>query len=161
MAAESVTIRRARESDYDGVRTLLHRYFNEGDVHVALTEEDQQLRKTLQQPRLGFYVAQTGADLVACVQLRELRQLTDACECKRLYVLPAHRGHRLSHRLMDFAEVQATEAGFHWLYLDSKDNFATAIAMYRGRGYTPCERYNDNPQATVFFRKRLGPGSVD
>ena len=161
MTPESVSIRRACESDFDAVRSLLHRYFVEGDVHVLLAEEDQHLRKALQQAQLGFYVAQYGADLVGCVQLRELHQLSDACECKRLYVLPAFRGQRLSHRLMEFAEEQAAHAGCRWLYLDSKDNFTTAIAMYNARGYTPCERYNDNPQATVFFRKRLHPGSVD
>ena len=161
MAAENVSLRRARGSDFDGVRSLLHRYFSEGDVHVVLSEEDHHLHAALQPSPLGFFVAQAAATLVGCVQLRELWQLPEACECKRLYVLPAWRGQRLSHRLMDLAEQQAVAAGYRWLYLDSKDNFATAIAMYKARGYTACERYNDNPQATVFFRKRLGPGSVD
>ena len=42
------------------------------------------------------------------------------------------------------------------MYLDSKDNFDKALAMYRRRGYVACERFNDNPQATFFFRKKLG-----
>jgi hypothetical protein len=58
---------------------------------------------------------------------------------------------------MDFIEHQSLAAGYDWMYLDSKDNFTDAIAMYRRLGYSPCERYNDNPQATVFFRKRLTP----
>ena len=161
MAAESVSIRRACESDFDGLRSLLHRYFTEGDVHVVLSDEDHQFRAALQQSTLGFFVAQAAGDLVGCVQLRDLHQPSQACECKRLYVLPAWRGQHLSHRLMEIAEQHAAISGYHWLYLDSKDNFTTAIAMYKARGYTPCERYNDNPQATVFFRKRLHPGSVD
>jgi hypothetical protein len=27
--------------------------------------------------------------------------------------------------------------------------------LYQRRGYEQCSRYNDNPQATVFMRKRL------
>ena len=42
-----------------------------------------------------------------------------------------------------------------WVYLDTNDAFAASVALYRARGYEPCARYNDNPQATLFFRKRL------
>jgi hypothetical protein len=31
-----------------------------------------------------------------------------------------------------------------------------AIAFYERHGYLRCDRYNDNPQATIFMRKRLG-----
>jgi hypothetical protein len=31
-----------------------------------------------------------------------------------------------------------------------------AIRLYDQLGYERCDRYNDNPQATIFMRKRLG-----
>jgi hypothetical protein len=43
------------------------------------------------------------------------------------------------------------------IYLDTGANFTAAQSFYRARGYNSCERYNDNPQASCFFRKSL-PG---
>ena len=43
----------------------------------------------------------------------------------------------------------------NWIYLDTYDDLKAAIALYIRRGYETCERYNDNPQATVFLRKQI------
>jgi hypothetical protein len=58
---------------------------------------------------------------------------------------------------MDTLEDAARAANLRWIYLDSKANFATAIAMYSRRGYTDTPRYNQNPEATIFLRKDLQP----
>jgi hypothetical protein len=42
--------------------------------------------------------------------------------------------------------------GYSTLYLDSKDDLIDAIRFYRKQGYRSCERYNENPQATVFMK---------
>jgi len=57
---------------------------------------------------------------------------------------------------MDALEEHARSAGYDAVYLDSKDDLATAIRFYRERGYEEVERYNDNPQATVYMRRLLG-----
>lgn len=150
-------VRRAAPQDYDAVRDLLQRYFREGAVDVDEAYEDTRLRSALADTQLGFSVAEECSALVACVLNRALASVPSACECKRLYVLPSARGRGIAHSLMEFIEQQSRLAGYEWMYLDSKDNFTGAIAMYRKLGYEPCERYNDNPQATVFFRKRLTP----
>jgi len=41
------------------------------------------------------------------------------------------------------------------MYLDTKDDLISAIKFYQRQGYEACERYNDNPQATMFMRKKL------
>jgi hypothetical protein len=56
---------------------------------------------------------------------------------------------------MDALEDFARGLGLRWVYLDSYDDLAAALALYRKRGYVTCERFNDNPQATVFMRKSL------
>ena len=55
-------------------------------------------------------------------------------------------------------EGYAAGYGYRWLYLDSKDDLAAAIRFYARHGYEPCERYNDNRQATVFMRKAVSSG---
>jgi ribosomal protein S18 acetylase RimI-like enzyme len=56
---------------------------------------------------------------------------------------------------MEALESDAREAGYAAVYLDSKDDLQTAIRFYEHRGYERIPRYNDNPQATVFMRRRL------
>ena len=40
----------------------------------------------------------------------------------------------------------------------STDAMQAARRLYERNGYERCERYNRNPQATVFMSKRLGAG---
>jgi len=88
--------------------------------------------------------------------LKRLGPIPLAGECKRLYVRPKARGRRIADKLLDALEDFARSNGLRWIYLDTYDDLKAAIALYRKRGYVPCERYNDNPQATVFLRKSLG-----
>lgn len=39
--------------------------------------------------------------------------------------------------------------------LDTNETLVEAIAMYERAGYTPIERYNDNPYAHHWFTKHL------
>ena len=81
--------------------------------------------------------------------------IVSAGECKRLYVRPHARGKRIADKLLDAQEEFARSQGIEWIYLDSFDDLKTAIALYERRGFERCARYNDNPQATLFMRKRL------
>ncbi len=47
------------------------------------------------------------------------------------------------------------ERGLCELYLDTHDGLLAAIRFYERRGYVRIERYNDNPQATVFMRRAI------
>jgi GNAT superfamily N-acetyltransferase len=94
-------------------------------------------------------------DPVGCVMLRPLPQIAEADEVKRLYVRPAQRSLGVAHALMQAAEEHARQQERQWLYLDTKDDLTPAIRFYLSTGYEHCPRYNDNPQATIFLRKRL------
>ena len=77
---------------------------------------------------------------------RTLR-LREMLQSNRLeFLMEAHNG--ISARI-------AKEAGYRWVYLDTKAEFAAAIALYSRRGYKETERYNDNAQATIFMRLAL------
>jgi ribosomal protein S18 acetylase RimI-like enzyme len=160
MATAELSIRRATDADLPVLHTLLRHYYREGGVQ--LTEDDRALRTYLNLPQFGFFLAEAsnapaeaGKTIAGCVLYRSLESIPHAAECKRLFVLPEFRGRSIASHLMDAIEDAARAAGLRWLYLDSKDDFQAAIAMYRRRGYGECERYNDNPEATIFLRKRL------
>jgi GNAT superfamily N-acetyltransferase len=147
------TTRRATESDLAPLYALLLRYYNEGNVWQR--DDQAAVLAVLQDPPLGFFVAEHDGSIAGCVLCKPLPHLDRAVECKRLFVVPELRGHGLASLLMDAVESAARAAGAHWMYLDSAVEFAAAIALYRRRGYHDCPRYNDNAQATVFLRKEL------
>jgi len=53
------------------------------------------------------------------------------------------------------AACQAIQVGYEWLYLDTKDDLENAIRFCKRHGYECCDRYNSNPQATIFMRKQF------
>jgi DNA-binding MarR family transcriptional regulator/GNAT superfamily N-acetyltransferase len=137
----------------DEVLHLLQEYYEAIDVVVRDTLPA--IQKIIDESSSGVWLACLDDKPVGCVLLRKMPSIPFAGECKRLYVQPAARGHRIADKLMDALEEFARSRGLRWIYLDSHDGLKTAIALYRRRGYVPCERYNDNPQATVFLRKDL------
>jgi hypothetical protein len=52
-------------------------------------------------------------------------------------------------------EEYAVKQNYAWIYLDTTDAMVAAAHFYRRSGYQRCERYNDNPQATLFMKKRI------
>jgi DNA-binding MarR family transcriptional regulator/GNAT superfamily N-acetyltransferase len=137
----------------DEMLQLLQEYYDAIDVVVRDTLPA--IQKIIDEPSSGVWLAYLEDKPVGCVLLRKMPSIPFAGECKRLYVQPAARGHRIADKLMDALEEFARRRGLRWIYLDSHDGLKTAIALYRRRGYIPCERYNDNPQATVFLRKNI------
>ncbi len=124
-------------------------------VHVVQRDSRESLSSIVHEPASGIWLAYRGDEVMGCVVLRRLASIPHASECKRLYVKPAARGNRIADELLDAQEDFARNHGIEWIYLDSYDDLKAAIGLYERRGYQRCERYNDNPQATLFMRKRI------
>ena len=131
---------------------ILEEYYEA--VHVVQRDKPGSLKKILTEPGSGMWLAWREDEVVGCVVLRRL-SIPRSSECKRLYVKPRARGNHIADRLLDAQEQFARDQGIQWIYLDSYDDLKAAIALYERRGYRRCERYNDNPQATLFMRKKI------
>ena len=147
-----VRIERVRASSEE-VLAILHEYYEA--VQVVQRDTPASIRKMLKAPASGMWLACLAEELVGCVVLRKLDSIPNAAECKRLYVRPAARRNRIADKLLDAMEAFASTQGMEWIYLDTYGDLKAAIALYERRGYERCERYNDNPQATLFMRKCL------
>ncbi len=113
-------------------------------------------RATPDDQHRAFELVQEYSEPVGCIALHPLASPVRSGEIKRLYVKQAYRRQGLAERLLNaLEEFAAKTAGYEWLYLDTKDDLVTAIRFYELRGYKRCERYNSNPQATIFMRKGL------
>jgi ribosomal protein S18 acetylase RimI-like enzyme len=76
-----------------------------------------------------------------------------------MYVRDKFRGRGIAQKLLTAAEGFACEAGDTWIYLDTTSQMVAAARLYERNGYERCERYNQNPQATIFMRKKLTSAS--
>jgi ribosomal protein S18 acetylase RimI-like enzyme len=153
MAVEP-SIRRARAADENAVVRILQEYYDSASVVVR--DDPDNLQQYLA-GNGGLWLALINGAPVGCVALRPLRSAgSQACEVKRLYVAPARRGQGIADLLYAALEAFARSSGFRSIYLDTTDSMQAAIRFYERHGFGYCERYNDNPQATLFMRKSLG-----
>jgi GNAT superfamily N-acetyltransferase len=150
----SVRIVRLSKTNDEAIQ-LLQEYYEA--VSVVQRDTPEAIQKIIDDPGSGVWLAYLDDQAVGCVVLRKLCSIPISGECKRLYVQPAARGNRIAEKLLEAQEDFAREQGLRWIYLDTYDDLKAAIALYRKRGYVSCERYNDNPQATLFLRKQIGP----
>ncbi|MEP7366973.1 MAG: GNAT family N-acetyltransferase [Acidobacteriota bacterium] len=100
----------------------------------------------------GRYTPPTGAIFLAClgdaiagvVALRAFDESSG--EVKRLFVDPAFHGRGLGRLLMDALITQARAVPYRRLLLDTiPGRMDAAISLYRSLGFTPIERYYDDP----------------
>ncbi|MGH7708179.1 MAG: GNAT family N-acetyltransferase [Vulcanimicrobiaceae bacterium] len=148
-------IDRASDADFADAWRIVNEYFDAIALPPAGRDDRDVLRAYLPEPN-GLWLARGGDATVGLIALRRLDAIPGACEVKRLFVQPAHRGARLADALLDALEASAERSGYTVAYLDTRADLVAALAFYRRRGYEPCERYSDNPEATNFMRRRLG-----
>lgn len=75
-----------------------------------------------------------------------------------MWVDSARRGIGLGKRLLAHIEAEVAASGHPVIVLDTNKALPEAAAMYRSAGYSPIERYNDNPYAHLWFTKRVAAG---
>jgi len=76
-------------------------------------------------------------------------------EVKHVWLEPPARGRGWSRLLMDRLEAEARALGAVWVVLDTNESLEAAQHLYRTSGYEDVPRYNENPNATHFFAKRV------
>lgn len=153
-AQDAMTIRRAAPVDIPALVALLEQYYTEWEVWEH--DSPERVRHYVEQPLpFGYGIAESAGSLIGCVMLRPVPSIASAAECKRLFIAAQARGRGVASQLMDYVEAVAAGHHLEWIYLDSVDQFTGAISLYKKRGYDLCERFNDNSQSTLFFRKRL------
>lgn len=148
-----ICVERATQDQVEEAYAIVAEYYEA--VEVMVWEDEAEFREKYFGPCAGIWLARDGEAVVGCIALRPLHEIAGSGEVKRLYVKPEYRRQKIAERLLEALETYARESGYGAIYLDSKDDLKTAIRFYARHGYVECERYNENPQATVFMRKDL------
>ena len=111
----------------------------------------------------GCYAPPDGRLLLAvdaeenagCVALRPLGN--GACEMKRLFVRPGHRGQGIGRQLALAIIDEARKIGYTRMKLDTISTMEEAIGLYRSIGFVETQPYTHNPiPGAVFFELGLG-----
>jgi GNAT superfamily N-acetyltransferase len=107
----------------------------------------------LNAPNGSFLVGYEDGVAICCGGLKRLD--ADACELKRMYVIPEARGRGVARVLLAALEQRARELGYTIARLDTGPRQAGAQRLYESAGYAAIANFNANPVATFFGEKRL------
>ncbi|HUI75399.1 MAG TPA: GNAT family N-acetyltransferase [Candidatus Acidoferrum sp.] len=149
----TLTVWRAAQEDLETAYKIVEEYYEAAGV-VARDSFDEFARLYFCDG-VGVWLARNEDSVIGCIALRALPEYESSGEIKRLYVQTAHRKAGVAQSLLENLEAYAVTFGYQWLYLDSAPGMDDAVRFYRRNGYEECSRYNNNPQATIFLRKRI------
>ncbi len=136
---------------------LLSEYFHSrelsfvgGEYSVSFPSPEQ-----FDPPAGVFLVVRDGGHAVGCGGIRRLDPAR--YEVKHLFLRPETRGKGWGRELL--AELERLAAGFGAteVVLDTNATLTAAGGLYQSMGYESVEPYNDNPNATNWYRKDLAP----
>lgn len=108
---------------------------------------------TFTEPAGVFLVARRDGEAIGCGGIRMLDP--SRAEVKHLYLRPGARGTGLGRTLLESLEQHAARLGATEVVLDTNARLEAAQGLYRSSGYADVPPYNDNPNATHWFRKPL------
>lgn len=109
----------------------------------------------LSPPAGAFLVGYLGERPVCCGGVKRLD--AEACEIKRMYVLPDVRGLGIGRVLLAALEARARELGYVVARLDTGPRQPGARRMYVDAGYREVDNFNGNPAASFWGEKPLTP----
>lgn len=110
------------------------------------------------EPPLGvFLLAGAEGAPVGCGGIRRLDDSPAGVryEVKHLFLRPEARGHGWGRAILEELQRRALEWGAVELVLDTHHTLDAAGTLYARSGFAEIERYNDNPNATRWYRKML------
>lgn len=147
-----------------GSITLLTQYFSDrastfprsGGYRTTFPSPDQFVP-----PRGQFLLVSEDAQSRTFVGCGGIRRIEDGengavrFEAKHLWLQPKVRGRGWGRLLLEELEARARDFGGTELVLDTNASLEAAGRLYRSSGYEDVPPYNDNPNATNWYRKVL------
>lgn len=105
-------------------------------------------------PHGTFFLALFNNEPAGCIGLR--RYDSTACEMKRMYVRPSHRGRGIAIGLCNEFLHAAKQMGYEKVLLDTNKEMPEAVGVYNKLGFVPIPAYCANENANpLYFMKML------
>ncbi len=142
-------------------RRLLNEYFSSRELgftgatgYTIVFPGDAQFEP----PHGVFLVIESDGDPIGCGGIRHIDSTAiddHWFEVKHLWVEPEGRGSGLGRLLLAELEGRAIGFGATHTVLDTNASLEAAGGLYFSAGYLTIEPYNDNPNATNWYKKLL------
>jgi putative acetyltransferase len=144
--------------ELDAVRSLFMEYAKSLKVDLCFQNFEAELRELPGEyatPRGALLLASVGGQFAGCCALRPLDTVdyANACEMKRLYVRPDHRGSGLGRVLAEATLDAARQQGYDSILLDTLDDMESARALYQELGFVEVPPYYYNPVPGAHYLK--------
>lgn len=140
-------------------RKLIENYMHELGEDLCfqgVNEELDNLPGPYAEPDGVIYFATLDGENIASAMIALKRLDVDACEMKRLYVEPKHRGLGMGEALVKCLLRAAKQKEYSIMRLDTLARLKSAIAIYESHGFTKIEAYNNAPlEGITYFEKTL------
>lgn len=128
-----------------------------GDMYAGLDLQAPEMPSAgpeeLNPPNGRFLVGYEDGVAICCGGIKRLDP--QACELKRMYVIPEARGRGVARTLLGALEDRARELGYVIARLDTGPRQPASQHLYESAGYLTIANFNANPMATYFGEKRL------
>lgn len=135
-------------------RRLVQEYAASLNFDLCFQDFDHELETLSSEygpPGGHFVLASWSGAFVGCGGLRPFAD--SACEMKRLYVAPNHRGKGIGQTVAKALIGRARQIGYTTMLLDTLPSMEAAQHVYLGLGFTSTSSYRHNPVPGATFLK--------
>lgn len=145
-------------TELEAVRMLFEEYAGTLNVDLCFQNFSAELATLpgeYAEPRGTLLLATVDGEMAGCCAMRPLDAVDypNACEMKRLYVRPIHRGLQLGRMLAETILDTARLAGYGCILLDTLNDMEAARALYQELGFEDIPPYYYNPIAGAHYLK--------
>lgn len=152
-----IQFRDGRVDSGDGGRLEAEMREEVGRLYSGLDLQSPDMPKAgpdeLNPPSGVFIVGYEDGVAICCGGIKRLDH--EACELKRMYVIPEARGRGVARILLAELENRARTLGYTIARLDTGPRQPAAQHLYESAGYVSIPNFNANPVATYFGQRRL------
>ena len=152
-----IQFQEGRVDEGDGGRLVAAMREEIGRIYAGLDLQGPDMPKAgpqeLNGPGGSLLVGYEEGVAICCGGIKRLDG--EACELKRMYVIPEARGRGIARVLLAALEERARELGYGIARLDTGPKQPGAQRLYESAGYAAIPNFNGNPVATFFGEKRL------
>lgn len=140
------------KADFQKGRVLFEEYAASLNFDLCFqnfAEELQTLHIQYAKPHGILLLAESNGIMIGCAGVRSFA--ADIAELKRLYVKPDFRGYKVGLELLTRAIDAARSLGYKKLRLDTLNDMAKAVALYRSLGFYDIPAYRSNPHEGIYL----------
>lgn len=120
------------------IRRVMSEFGAGGEGFAIHDAEVDAMHAAYMQPRSAYFVLEVDGAVAGGGGVAALEQGdADTCELRKMYFLPAARGHGAGHAMMQRCLDAARAFGYRRCYLETLSGMDAAFALYRKHGFRP------------------------